>query len=474
MSALSRRSFLATAAAPLVTSAAPAKPNIVYILCDDLGYGDLRCYNPESKIPTPNVDRFAAQGVRFTDAHSPSSVCTPTRYGIMTGRYCWRSRLKKGVLDGKSPSLIEPGRLTVASMLKAQGYRTAGVGKWHLGLGTDAETNYSQPLKPSPLDFGFDSYFGIPASLDMEPYLYFENNRAVEAPTGQVAGIREKRGIFWREGRMAPSFKHADVLPVLTRKAVEFIRQPAPQPFFLYLPLTGPHTPWLPSEKFKGRSGAGPYGDFAAMVDDAIGQVLGALDDKKLASNTLVVVTSDNGAHWLPDEIAEWGHRSNGALRGQKADVYDGGHRIPFIARWPGRIKPGTTSNALTCLTDFMATAADITRAALPGSAGEDSFSMLPAMEGQTGRRTAIVHHSANGHFVIRDGDWKLHLGLGSGGFTPPVEVTPPPGEAPGELFNLKDDPAEQRNLYAAQPAVVARLTALLARYQADGRSRPA
>ncbi len=461
----------------LPTLAAPRHPNIVYILADDLGYGDPRCYNPESKVPTPNLDRLASQGVRFTDAHSGSAVCTPTRYGINTGRYCWRSRLKKGVLNGYSPALIEPGRLTVARMLKQQGYQTAGIGKWHLGLQNNDRTDYAKPLRPGPIEAGYDSYFGIPASLDMPPYLYFENDRATAQPTAHVDGIREHRGVFWREGAVAPGFKHIDVLPTITKRAVDYIAgRQAGQPFFLYLALTAPHTPWLPTPAFRGKAAAGEYGDFVAMVDDAVGQVLSAIDRGKLADDTLLIMTSDNGAHWLPQEIRQWGHRANDGLRGQKADIWDGGHRIPFIARWPGHIHPGATCAELTCLTDFMATAAEITGYELPKDAAEDSYSILPALLGKKidkPIREAIVHHSIQGHFSIRQGPWKLNIGRGSGGFTPPAEYTPKGGEPAGELFNMADDVAETTNLYDKRPEIVAKLTALLDKYKRQGYSRP-
>jgi arylsulfatase A-like enzyme len=479
--AITRRDILKSAAAAALAlpraGAAQRYPNIVYILADDLGYGDPRCYNAESKIPTPNIDRLATQGVRFTDAHSGSAVCTPTRYGINTGRYCWRSRLKSGVLEGYSPALIESGRLTVAEMLRQRGYRTAGIGKWHLGLQNGERTDYTQPLRPGPLDAGFDSWFGIPASLDMPPYLFFENDRALAQPTAHVDGMREHRGVFWREGAIAPGFRHIDVLPAITRKAVDYLGAlKAGQPFFLYFALTAPHTPWLPTAEFRGKAAAGEYGDFVAMVDDAVGQVLRAIDRGNLAADTLVVMTSDNGAHWLPEEIAQWNHRANDGLRGQKADIWDGGHRIPFIARWPRHIPAGTVSRELMCLTDLMATAAEITGFDLPGNAAEDSYSMLPALLGKKldkPIREAIVHHSSRGHFSIRQGPWKLNIGRGSGGFTQPLEYTPKPGEAAGELFNLAEDLAETHNLYFEHPELVARLTALLDRYQRQGYSRP-
>ncbi|MBI3680226.1 MAG: arylsulfatase [Acidobacteria bacterium] len=474
---LTRRGFLAASTAPPLF-AAEERPNLVYVLADDLGQGDLGCYNSESKIPTSHMDQIARQGVRFSDAHSPSSVCTPTRYGILTGRYSWRTFLKQGVLNGESPYMIEPGRLTVASMLKQQGYRTAGIGKWHLGLGKDAATDYGKPLRPGPLDAGFDSYFGIPASLDMPPYVYVENDRVLELPTSQVAGMREQRGIFWRGGAIAPAFRHIDVLPRLTERAVKFLngQRSSRRPFFLYLALTGPHTPWLPTHEFQGKSKAGPYGDFVVQVDEAVGQVAAALDRNGLARNTLLIVTSDNGAHWTPEEIAMHNHRANNRLRGQKADIYDGGHRIPFLARWPGKTTPGRVSNQLVSLSDLMATAAELTGVALPPGAGEDSYSIVPALDGskpKTPVREAIVHHSSMGLFSIRQGEWKLALGRGSWGFSEPRRIEPKAGEAEGELYNLAADPGEIENLYLKHPEIVRKLMALLDQYKSAGRSRP-
>ncbi len=462
--------------ASLPAMGASVQPNIVYILADDLGYGDLGCYNRQSKAPTPNLDRFASQGVRFTDAHSPSAVCTPTRYGIMTGRYCWRSAMKRGVLNGYSPALIEPGRLTVPALLKRKGYQTHGIGKWHLGLGREEKTDYSKPLHPSPIDYGFDSYFGIPASLDMEPYVWVENDHILAQPTEHIDEVRRERGIFFRGGAIASGFRHIDVLPTITSKAESVVKS-AHRPFFLYLPLTGPHTPWLPTSGFEKKSGAGPYGDFVTQVDDSVGRVLRALDEAGLARDTIVFVTSDNGAHWLPDEIERWGHRANDGLRGQKADVWDGGHRIPFMARWPGKIRPGSESDETICLTDLMATVADLVDEPLPADAGEDSFSILPALLGRdigNPIREATVHHSANGLFSIRQGSFKLVDGRGSGGFTPPAHYDPRPGEPAGELFDLADDPAEQNNLYRRRPDIVRQLKTLLEQYKAQGRSRPA
>lgn len=472
----------AALAASGVGAAEPARrpPNLVVVLCDDLGYGDPACYNKDSKVPTPNIDRLAAQGMRFTDAHTPSSLCTPTRYGLLTGRYCWRTSLKRGVLQGYSPLLVEPGRLTLASLLKGRGYTTAGLGKWHLGLGNAQPTDYAKPLRPGPNAVGFDYFFGIPASLDMPPYVFVENDAVTVAPSETIAAseMRRKGGNgFWRAGAIAPGFRHADVLPTLTEKAVGYLRkQSAEKPFFLYLALTAPHTPWMPTDDFRGKSGAGYYGDFVAQVDATLGRVARALDDARLADDTLLIFTSDNGAHWLPTDIAQWKHRANDDLRGQKSDIWDGGHRVPFIARWPGRVEAGTTSKELICLTDVFATAAALAGADLPADAAEDSFDLSSVLLGKKldrPVREAVVHHSGDGTFGIRQGPWKLAMALGSHGFSEPKNVKPTPGGPQGQLYNLDADPEEQHNLWLERPEIVRRLTALLEKYKADGRTRP-
>ncbi len=479
---MNRRTFLQTAAAAALPAGAAAatRPNIVYILADDLGWGDLRCYNTASRIPTPTLDRLAGQGVRFTDMHSPSAVCTPTRYGLLTGRYCWRSAMKSGVLNGYSPSLIEEGRPTVMSFLKSEGYQTSGVGKWHLGLGRQARTDYEAPLRPGPADKGFDSYFGIPASLDMPPYLYFENDRVVEQPTATTpnTGGPDPSGAYWRGGPIAPGFRMEEVLPTLTGKSVECIQAAGAQtkqPFFHYFAMTGPHTPWMPTAGFRGKSEAGEYGDFVVQVDDAAGQVLRAIEETGQAGNTVVIFASDNGARWTPEMIARYRHRSNAGWRGMKADIWDGGHRVPFLARWPGRIRPGSTSAEIGCLTDLFGTVAGVLGTRLPRDGAEDSFNLLPLMTGKASRspREAVVHHSSQGMFSIRDRNWKLVLGHGSGGFTPPVKVETKPGDPPGELYDMRTDPGETRDLYTERPDVVKRLTGLLERYRAEGHSRP-
>jgi len=475
-----RRSFFKSAATiPFLFSvrcgkAKPDLPNIIVILADDMGYGDLRCLNPKSKIPTPNMDRLADEGIRFTDAHSGSAVCTPTRYGLLTGRYCWRTELKQGVLWGYSPLLIDTKRLTLASMLKSRGYRTAAVGKWHLGLGNEEKTDYSKSLSPGPNDLGFDMFFGIPASLDMIPYLYVENDHAVEQPTETVKEVRQG-GLFWRGGPIAPNFKFEEVLPTLTQKAVTFIKDCAEQnqqPFFLYFPLTAPHTPWVPVDDFRGKSQAGLYGDFVAQVDWTIGQVLNKLDEYNIVDNTLIILTSDNGS----DEryIGEqYNHEANYIYRGQKSDAWDGGHRVPFLVRWPEMVETNSQSKQLVCLTDIMATVADILDEPLPPDAGEDSISFLPVLKkGATGSslRHSVVHHSVNGTFAIRDGEWKLIYCKGSGGWSLSEEKASQ--EAPWQLYNMMDDIRERKNLYHQKPETVSRLDALLQSLISKGKSR--
>lgn len=456
------------------------RPNVVLILADDLGFGDPGSYNAQSKIPTPRIDRLASQGMRFTDAHTPSSVCTPTRYGLLTGRYSWRTRLKRGVLKGYSRALIEPSRLTLASLVKQRGYRTACVGKWHLGLGTSEPADYSKPLVPGPNAVGFHESFIIPASLDFEPYVFVENERATTFPSEHIAASKQRRrggGGFWREGAIAPGFRHADTLPVLASRAVDFIkRQTAAAPFFLYFPLSAPHTPWMPTDEFRGRTGVDYYGDFVAQVDATVGRVLDALDEQKLSDNTLVIFTSDNGAHWLPADIEQFGHRANAPWRGQKADIWEGGHRVPFIVRWPGVVAAGTKSNQLVCLTDVMATLAEILGHELADDEGEDSYSFLAALAGKQSKRPlreAIVHQSGDGTLAIRDGSWKLVTKLGSHGFSRPVNIEPKPAGPAGQLYNLADDPGEKRNRWLAEPEIVERLGTLLSGYQRQGYSRP-
>ncbi|HEU5317641.1 MAG TPA: arylsulfatase [Chloroflexota bacterium] len=472
-----------------MTTAPLRPPNIVVILADDLGYGDVSCQNFDDgdspKVPTPHFDRLASQGMRFSDAHSGSAVCTPTRYGLLTGRYAWRTRLTRGVLWGYDQPLIDDNRLTLPQLLKRHGYATAGNGKWHLGLDwtlragatSNEDVDYSIPFRHGPTSLGFDRYFGIPASLDMDPYVYIRDDRLESLPTERIAG--SPRPAFYRGGPIAPGFSMEGVMPRLTSEAVCFIedrKQRPDEPFFLYFPTTSPHTPHVPNRPFHGRSASGIYGDFVVEWDDAVGQVLRALDDAGLAENTLVIVTSDNGAD-LRGGQPEHGHDSNGHLAGQKADIWDGGHRIPFAARWPGTIPAGTVCNQTICLTDLIATFADLLGSPFSPTDGRaeapDSVSFLPALRGQRIERDSpplrdlTVHHAADGMFAARSGPWKLVLGHGSGGFSRPVRLEPAPGDPPGRLYHLWDDVQETTNLWTERPEIVAQLTTALERERA-------
>ena len=446
-------------------------PNVVLILADDFGWGDARCYNPDSKIPTPHLDRLAREGMRFTDAHSPSAVCSPTRYGLLTGRYSWRSRLESGVLWGWSQLLIEPGRETIATLLRRAGYRTGCVGKWHLGLGAfdptdpDKSTDFDAELDAGPHTVGFDDSFIFPGSLDMEPYLYVRDGEVVEPATEETrSGRRRWSGGegYWRSGPIAPGFAHEDVLPRMTEEAVALIKSYAEapdEPFFLYFPLTAPHTPWVPTEEFQGSSEAGWYGDFAAQCDASVGRVLAALDDAELTEETLVVFSSDNGAHWRTMDIESYAHAANGPWRGMKADIYEAGHRVPMIVRWPARVKAGSTCDALVGLLDWYATLAEVVGRERSADEAPDSVSFLAALDGRTsGLRTELVHHSFDGMFALRSGPWKLVEGRGSGGFTDPPYYLPLPGEPLGQLYDLSADPAETNNLFARKPERVIKL----------------
>ncbi len=461
-------------------------PNIVYILADDMGYGDVSCLNPESRIRTTQLDRLASGGLIFRDAHASSAVCTPSRYSILTGRYNWRSWLKDGVLWGYSGSLIEPGRMTVASLLREQGYRTACVGKWHLGLTWartgegESDVDYTQPIQDGPLSAGFDTFFGISASLDMPPYVTIEDDHVTAVPDRMIEANDEHGKGFWRAGPIAPDFTHAGVLPRLTERAVGFIERAAAaeHPFFLYFPLPAPHTPILPAPAFAGRSGVNAYADFCLQVDDTVGQVMAALDRAGVAGDTIVIFTSDNGCSPLADfgELAAAGHQPSYVFRGHKADIYEGGHRIPLIVRWPARIAAGTVTDETVCLADLLATCAELTGTVLPDDAGEDSVSNLAVWEGRAPDRTlreATVHHSVDGSFSIRKGRWKLEMCAGSGGWSSPRPGPECDGLPPVQLYDLEADIGEQRNVEADYPEVVAELKALLTRYVQDGRSTP-
>jgi arylsulfatase A-like enzyme len=463
------------------TDAAPALgkvpqkqlPNIVFILADDMGYGDLQTYNPESKIPTPFIDKLASEGIKLTDAHAPGSWCVPSRYGLMTGQYPIRK-----VMDVKKGGLIVQDQLTIARLLKRNGYHTAMIGKWHLGFDGVSDwdkADYTKPLHGGPVDRGFDYFYGMHASLDIPPYFYIENTLAVEAPTDTIGEHQSANatstisGAFWRGGKIAPGFKHEEVLPAFTKKAISFIQNHAKekqhQPFFLYFSLTGPHTPWVAQEQFKGKSRAGEYGDFTMQVDYAVGEVLKALDNLGIKENTLVIFTSDNGPVWFKKDIQKFNHRAAGMYRGMKIDAYEGAHRVPFIARWPGKIKPNTSSSQLICFTDMLSTFAAIAGDTLSPSTRRDSYHLLPVLlnKGKSLRKGLIVE----GH-TVREGDWKLIFGNGTGNLQRQwggVQVLP----VKGELYNLKKDPSETNNLYSKEPGKVKELTKRMEKYKSEG-----
>lgn len=484
---LAGAALLVTALVTDSTAETTARPNILVILADDMGIGDLSCLNPKSAWQTPALDRLAKEGRIFTDAHSASGVCTPSRYALMTGRYPWRGRLKSGVLHGYDPALIEPGRVTVAGLLRQSGYVTAMVGKWHLGVDwvktgpAQQDVDFARPFGGGPMAHGFDSFFGITASLDMPAYFYMENDRVVQVPTGRIAASAKPP--MWREGPISPDFRHEEVLGRLTDRSLAFLDARAKakdgKPFFLYLALTAPHTPISPTAAFRGKSGTNAYGDFSVEVDAIVGRLLERLEASGQAGNTLVVFTADNGfapAGNLP-ELRGFGHDPSAGYRGHKADLYEGGHRVPYLARWPGVLPAGSTSDRLIAHVDLLATFAELVGTKLPDNAGEDSVSHLASLRGperKSSNRPALVMQSSNGSFAIREGKWKLCFCPGSGGWSyPNPEKDDTTGMPRFQLFDLETDPAETKNLMAAQPEVVKHLGGLMRSLIETGRSTP-
>lgn len=483
-----------------VVAQAADRPNIVVILADDLGYGDPGCYNPQSKIPTPHLDRLAAQGLRLTDAHAAAAVCSPSRYGLLTGQYPWRTRPSGGALGPWAAPIIAPDRLTLPKLLQQHGYVTACIGKWHLGwtwptkdgqsphTGADNLSNvdFSKPIADGPITRGFDYYFGT-CVPNYPPYCFIENDRTVGLPS-------EPSTDFEFPGPKVPGWKQEYILPELTRRAVSYIESMASsnKPFFLYFPLTSPHHPILPTAEFRGKSGAGDYGDFVVHTDWTVGQVLAALDRTKQTENTLVIFTSDNGpeitrknvlgtkvvmAIGAYDRIQKYDHASMGPLRGIKYEAWEGGHRVPFLARWPGRIKPGAVSGELVCQTDLLATIAGIVGDKLPANSGEDSWNALPVLLEGKGGRSAAVLASAVRPLAVRQGDW-VWLNV-SGGVKPePDWFQQQRGYTsstyPSQLYNLRADLPQSRNCFAEQPEKVRELSDLLEKYKSEGRSTPA
>ncbi|HUT09223.1 MAG TPA: arylsulfatase [Thermoguttaceae bacterium] len=473
-----------------IHAAEPAKPNIVVILADDLGYGDVQCYNPQrGKIPTPNIDRLASQGLRFTDGHSSSGVCSPSRYALLTGRYHWRSRLQAGIVGVFGEPLIAPDRLTIAGLAGQHGYGTACIGKWHLGWdwpipkddrrlfqiarGQDDEAAptearlaawqevFSQEIPGGPTTRGFDEYFGTDVP-NWPPYCFIENNRTVGIPSELLPArlLNRDPQLASMPGPALKDWKLEAILPALGDRASEFIARQAKagQPFLLYMPLTAPHEPLAVNDEWKGKSGLLTYADFVMETDAVVGRVLEALEKSGSAPGTLVLFTSDNGkaAYTGAAELETLGHYSSGPLRGYKASVYEGGHREPFIVRWPGVVKPGSACSQLVHQADVLATLADVLGTKLPDNAGEDSFSLLPLLRGEDKPvREHAVSCAAGGTPGLRRGDWKFIAG------------------AKPELYNLADDIGETNNLAAAEPEVVAEMKTLLEQLITNGRSTP-
>ena len=483
------------------------KPNIVYFLVDDMGYGDVSCLNPKGKIATPNFDRLASEGTIFTDAHSTSSVCTPTRYSILTGRYNWRTRLKGGAFGPYDAPLIAKDRFTVGEMLNKHGYYTACIGKWHLGIDWDLEKDdkdfrgrgwakdqcsfeatdeqrakwqaaFGKPFTDGPTNHGFDYYFGVDVP-NFPPFCYIENDRTVGVPSEFLPERLIGDNLASWFGPAMPYWHFEQLLPTFAQKADKCIKQCAEkeQPFFLYLPMTSPHTPLSVNKRWIGKSGLNNlYADLVMETDDIFGQVLNSLKEHGVEDNTLVIFTSDNGCAFYIDvgQMERQGHRPSGQFRGYKSDAWDGGHRVPCIARWPGVIKAGSECDQLVCLSDLAATCAEILGEKLPDNAGEDSYNILPALLGEKldkPIRQATVYHGYQGRFAIRQGPWKLMPQRGDEKLGGVRQAEP--GETPGELYNLDEDSLEKNNVYDQHPEIVKHLTELLQKYKEQDYSRP-
>ena len=477
---------------------ASAQPNILLIYADDLGYGDVGCYNPaRGKIPTPHIDRLAAQGMRFTDAHSSSGVCSPSRYTLLTGRYHWRTRLQKGIVGLWGPPLVAPNRLTLASLLRRRGYQTACFGKWHLGWNWPIESSqqhlfegkkednppataghrqawhavFSRPIPGGPLACGFERYFGTDVP-NWPPFCFIEQDKTVGIPSEFLPARLFENHQASRQGPALADWTLEPILPALGERTSQFIVRAATtdRPFFIYLPLTSPHTPLAVNQDWKGKSGLNSYADFVMETDAVVGQVLTALDESGAASQTLVIFTSDNGfAPYVgAKELERQGHFPSGPFRGYKSDVWEGGHRIPFIVRWPGRVAPGSVCEQLVHQADVMATCAEVVGAQLQANEGEDSFSLAPLFTGQASAiREHAVSQSSQGLLALRMDRWKLIFGPGSGGWTEGRD------EHPAQLYAIDEDLSETNNLYAESPAIVAEMTELMERLVSQGRSTP-
>jgi len=451
-------------------------PNVIFVFTDDLGYGDVTCYNPESRINTPNIDRLAMQGMTFTDAHTAAAVCTPSRYGLLTGRYCWRTELKRGVHGGYDLPLITPERMTIGNLFQDKGYKTAAIGKWHVGmewtLKEDIErdeqeeetVDHTAPLKITPVDQGFDYYFGTSGcTSDDSPFAFIENRNVLGNPLVPLEGLNVVGdGTFIKDVLMTEDWMHEKADTIFTNKAIEFMKKQVhnENPFFVYLALSLPHIPWTPAEFVKGSTGAGLRGDLVALIDFCMGEIDEALKEMGVEDNTIVIFSSDNG----PREGVN-GHQSAGPLRGQKGSIFEGGHRVPLIIKWPGKVEASSRTDETVCMTDFMSSFADMLGVELPDNAGEDSYNIMPVILGEqyeSPLRESTVHHSGGGAFAIRKGDWKIIFGEVEHGEMPGDAVT---WSEEGYLFNMKEDPYETRNVYDEYPEVVSQMNGLLEEY---------
>jgi len=492
--------LLLTSWSLLQAAAPPMRPNIVILYADDMGYGDLGVQNPESRIPTPNLDGLAAQGTRFTDAHSSSGVCTPSRYALLHGRYHWRKF--HGIVNAFDQPILDADRTTLPEMLKTKGYKTACIGKWHLGWDWNAIKRpgamptreggkgqgsfapnafaWNKPIPGGPLSHGFDYYFGDDVP-NFPPYAWFENDRVITEPTVPLSTPKQTAEGAW-EARPGPSVKDWDfwtVMPKLTEKAVEWIaQQKQDEPFFLYFPFTSPHAPIVPTPDFIGKSKAGGFGDFVTQTDDTVGRVLQALKDGGFAENTLVIFSADNGPeHYAYDRIRNFQHRSMGPLRGLKRDIWEGGHRVPFVIRWPGVVPAGKVNDGILSQIDVFATIATVVGADILAGSGEDSYSQLMLIKGESlSARDTVVHNTNANDYALRHGDWVLIAAK-----TGAVSKVPAwfdqahgytPNTHPGELYNLRDDLAQKHNLYAEQPDKVRELSTLLKQVRGKGQVR--
>lgn len=498
--------FLAFVALACGARVSQAAPNIVILYADDMGYGDLACQNPEAKLTTPNLDKLASQGMRFTDGHSSSGICSPSRFALLTGQYHWRRQ--HGIVNAMGPSIFKPGDVTIPMLLKQKNYNTGCIGKWHLGWDWDAirkpdaqqvtvqgktrkQTFYpseaydwTKPIPGGPLSVGFDYYFGD-GTINFPPYCWIENDRVVKAPTEELSlgGRKTKEGNWeFRPGPMVEGWDPYEVLPTLTKRGVEWIeQQSADQPFFLYFALPSPHAPIIPNEEFQGKTEAGGYGDFVFQTDWVAGQLLEALEAKGLADNTLVIFSSDNGPErYAFARMQRHQHASAGNLRGLKRDVWEGGHRVPWVIRWPGHVKPGSVTDETVSQVDLMATIAEACEVELPAGAAPDSYNLLPVLLGKDYNqplREATVHNTYKQAYAIRQGDWLL-LDAKSGQHSKaPKWYNELRGyesvETPGLLFNLADDIGQKHNRYTEKPEIVERMRLLLKKYRDEGRSVP-